>query len=167
MIVIPAPSLEIAVLLLGVGILLVETFAANIDKKVFAYAGIVGLTIVLIASFFLSPVQSAHDETGFWNVYTADALSIFFKRFSLFTTIVVLVMMIDYAPVVRSAAEHAPNLGEFFFLPVLTCAGLMYLVSAVDFVLFSFRLSSSRFRFSCWLVFRDETRSHSKPALNI
>src|SRR5438477_2059541 len=83
LIAIPAPSLEIAVLLLGVGILLVETFAAKIDKKVFAYAGIVGLTIVLIASFFLSPGSSAHEATGFWNFYTADALSIFFKRFSL------------------------------------------------------------------------------------
>src|SRR5205807_7500943 len=44
-------------------------------------------------------------------------------------------MMIDYTPVLRSAAGHASsNLGEFFSLPLLTCAGLMYLVSAIDFI---------------------------------
>ena len=46
-------------------------------------------------------------------------------------------MMIDYAPVVRSffpgAAPHT-GLGEFVALPLFTCAGLMYLVSAIDFV---------------------------------
>src|SRR5437016_1234516 len=135
MIAIPAPHLEIDVLVLGIAILLFETFAAKIDKKVFAYAGIVGLTIVLIATFFLGPSPSSQDTTGFWNFYTADALSIFFKRFSLVTTILVLVMMIDYAPVVTRADDRASaNLGEFFSLPLLTCAGLMYLVSAVDFI---------------------------------
>jgi len=134
MIAIRAPYLEIAVLVLGMAILIFETFAAKIDKKIFAYAGIVGLAAVLIASFFLSPESSAHRTNGFWNFYTADPLSIFFKRFSLVTTIVVLVMMIDYAPVLRSVAGHASNLGEFFSLPLLTCAGLMYLVSAIDFI---------------------------------
>src|SRR6202007_998842 len=64
-----------------------------------------------------------------------DTLAIFFKRFALVTTIIVLIMMIDYAPVVRGAIDRAgSNLGEFFSLPLLTCAGLMYLVSAIDFI---------------------------------
>src|SRR6266571_2948116 len=134
MIAIRAPYLEIAVLVLGMAILIFETFAARIDKKIFAYAGIIGLGAVLTASFFLSPESSAQQANGFWNFYTADPLSIFFKRFTLVTTIVVLVMMIDYAPVLRSAAGHASNLGEFFSLPLLICAGLMYLVSAIDFI---------------------------------
>src|SRR5207244_3727494 len=83
---------EIAVLVLGMTILMFETFAANIDKKTFAYAGIVGLVAVLIASFFLagSPTQHAG---AFWNFYSTDTLSIFFKRFMLVTTIIVLLMM--------------------------------------------------------------------------
>src|SRR5712691_2872209 len=134
MIAIRAPYLEIAVLVLGMAILIFETFAAKIDKKIFAYAGILGLSALLIASFFLAPESPDQPTTGFWNFYTADPLSIFFKRFTLVTTIVVLIMMIDYAPVLRSAANRASNLGEFFSLPLLTCAGLMYLVSAVDFI---------------------------------
>jgi NADH-quinone oxidoreductase subunit N len=135
MIAIRAPYLEIAVLVLGITILLAETFAAKIAKKTFAYAGVVGLTAVLVASFFISPESSTHQATGFWNFYTADALSIFFKRFMLVTTIIVLVMMVDYAPALRKADEStSANLGEFFSLPLLTCAGLMYLVSAIDFI---------------------------------
>lgn len=134
MIGIPAHHLEIDVLVLGMGILLFETFAPKIDKKVFAYTGIAGLVLVLIATFFLAPNPSGQDATGLWNFYTADALAIFFKRFALVTTIIVLVMMIDYAPAERSAPEGVSNLGEFFSLPLLTCAGLMYLVSAIDFI---------------------------------
>src|SRR5213079_1123395 len=52
MIAIRAPHLEIAVLVLGITILLLETFAAKIARKNFAYAGVVGLTAVLLASFF-------------------------------------------------------------------------------------------------------------------
>src|SRR6059058_3915483 len=135
MIAIRAAYLEIAVLVLGMAILILETFAAKIDKKTFAYAGIVGLAAVLVASFFLLPESSIPQTNGFWNFYTADPLSIFFKQFTLVTTIVVLVMMIDYTPVLGSVAGHASsNLGEFFSLPLLTCAGLMYLVSAIDFI---------------------------------
>jgi hypothetical protein len=46
-------------------------------------------------------------STGFWSFYTADPLSIFFKRFALVTTILVIVMMIDYAPAVRSVIAAA------------------------------------------------------------
>ena len=135
MIAIRAPHLEIAVLVLGITILLLETFAAKIAKKTFAYAGVVGLTAVLLASFFLAPEPSTQQAGGIWNFYTADALSTFFKRFTLVTTIIVLVMMVDYAPALRKADEStSANLGEFFSLPLLTCAGLMYLVSAVDFI---------------------------------
>jgi NADH-quinone oxidoreductase subunit N len=133
---ITAPRLEIAVLALGMIILMFEAFAPKIDKKVFAFIGIAGLGAVLIATFFLAPNPATEQTTGFWSFYTADPLSIFFKRFSLLTTILVLIMMIDYAPVVRASdgAATLSSLGEFFALPILTCAGLMYTVSAIDFV---------------------------------
>src|SRR5881398_1229755 len=135
MIAIRAPHLEIAVLVLGITILLLETFAAKTPRKYFAYAGIFFLTALFFASFSISPESSAQDAGGFWNFYTADALSTFFKRFTLVTTIIVLVMMVDYAPALRKADEStSANLGEFFSLPLLTCAGLMYLVSAIDFI---------------------------------
>jgi NADH-quinone oxidoreductase subunit N len=130
-----APELEIAVLVLGMVILMVEAFAIKIDKRILAFIAITGLAIVFVASFFVAPFSSPNQATGFWSFYTADRLSIFFKQFALLTTILVLIMMIDYTPVVRSSFPGARDgVGEFFALPIFTCAGLMYLVSAIDFV---------------------------------
>ncbi|MEO8044354.1 MAG: NADH-quinone oxidoreductase subunit N, partial [Spartobacteria bacterium] len=134
---ITAPTLEIAVLVWGLILLLVESFAGKTDRRGVAFAAIGGLLVVLVTSFFLAPPPAAA-PTGFWSFYTADPLAIFFKRFALVTTILVLVMAIDYAPAIRmgvpGANPHA-GLGEFFTLPVFTCAGLMWMASAVDFIM--------------------------------
>src|ERR1700736_3608270 len=145
-----APVLEIAVLVLGMSILSVESFTTKIDRRIFAFAGIAGLVLVLVGTFFVAPDSSMNRLTGLWSFYTADPLSIFFKRFARVTTILVLVMMIDYTPVVLKegrlstrpedetrrleSGRSSSNLGEFFVLPIFTCAGLMYLVSAIDFI---------------------------------
>jgi NADH-quinone oxidoreductase subunit N len=134
---ITAPELEIAVLILGMVILMFEVFAPEMEKRLLAFAGILGLAAVLVISFFIVPSPSADLATGFWSFYTADSLSIFFKRFALLTTILVLIMMIDYAPIVRSSVgtgKVRSSLGEFFALPIFTCAGLMYMASAIDFI---------------------------------
>src|SRR3954464_9404316 len=133
-----APSLEIAVLVLGVLVLLFETFADQLDKRTFAYTAMLGLATVFVASFFLVPQSTQVADTGFWSFYTADPLAIFFKRFALVTTILILAMMVDYAPVVRDSIHGASpqaGLGEFFALPVFACAGLMWMASAIDFVM--------------------------------
>jgi NADH-quinone oxidoreductase subunit N len=124
------PNLEIAVLVLGMVILMFEAFLKNVDKRALAFAAIGGLTAVLITTWFLGPSPIVDQASGFWSFYTADPLSIFFKRFALVTTILVVIMMLDYAP--RSTSSFA--LGEFFALPIFTCAGLMYMASAIDFV---------------------------------
>ena len=132
-----APLLEIAVVLLGLIVLMVEAFATTIDKRSLAITSIVGLAAVLVATFFL-PAPPPAEASGFWSFYAADSLAIFFKRFALVTTILVLIMMIDYAPVVRQTihgATQQAGLGEFFAIPLFTCAGLMWMASAVDFVM--------------------------------
>ena len=136
-----APSLEIAVLILGVLMLLFEMFADQIDKRTFAYTGMLGLATVFLATFFLSSSPSQTADAGFWSFYTADPLAIFFKRFSLVTTICVLAMMIDYAPVVRDAIPGAsPQASQNFFRLIFTCA--IDVVSAIDFVMIFACLSS-------------------------
>ena len=134
---ITAPMLEIAVLTLGMVILMTEAFAAKIDRRALVFAAITGLAIVLLASFFVVPYPSPSYVAGFWSFYTADRLSIFFKQFALVTTIFVLIMTIDYAPILRSSfagGASQAGLGEFVALPLFTCVGLMYLVSAIDLV---------------------------------
>src|SRR2546423_10423952 len=134
---ITAPLLEIAVLVLGMVMLMIEAFATKFDKRLLCFAAITGLAMVLFASFFVVLPASLSHVGGFWSFYTADRLAIFFKQFALVTTIFVLIMVIDYAPVLRSSfagSTSQAGLGEFVALPLFTCAGLMYLVSAIDFV---------------------------------
>jgi NADH-quinone oxidoreductase subunit N len=133
-----APTLEVEVLVLGLFVLMIEAFFERIDKRTLAFTAIFGLAAVLAASFFLTPAPADVATTGFWSFYTADPLAIFFKRFALVTTILVLVMMIDYAPIVRESLHgttHQSGLGEFFALPIFTCVGLMWMASAIDFVM--------------------------------
>jgi NADH-quinone oxidoreductase subunit N len=134
---ISAPYLEVAVLVLGAIILLVESFASQLDRRFLAYAALCGLAIIFLATFFVAP-QSSTVSAPFWNFYSADAISLFFKRIALATTAGVLVMMLDFAPSVLvgvPATTPQSGLGEFFTLPLFTCAGLMWMASAIDFVL--------------------------------
>ena len=134
---ISAPYLEVAVLVLGAIILLVESFASQLDRRFLAYAALCGLGVIFLATFFVTP-QSSTASTPLWNFYSADAISLFFKRIALATTAGVLVMMLDFSPSVLlgvPAATPQSGLGEFFTLPLFTCAGLMWMASAIDFVL--------------------------------
>src|SRR5213079_68542 len=134
---ISAPYLEVAVIVLGTIILLVESFASQLDRRVLGYAALFGLAIIFIATFFVAP-QSSTASAPLWTFYSADALSLFFKRIALASTAGVLVMMLDFAPSVLlgvPAATPQSGLGEFFTLPLFTCAGLMWMASAIDFVL--------------------------------
>jgi NADH-quinone oxidoreductase subunit N len=134
---ISAPYLEVAVLVLGSIILLVEAFASQLDRRFLGYAALFGLAMIFIATFLVAP-QSTTASAPLWSFYSADALSLFFKRIALATTAGVLVMMLDFAPSVSIGVQGATpqsGLGEFFTLPLFTCAGLMWMASAIDFVL--------------------------------
>lgn len=124
--------LETAVLFLGLCLLLFEAFVPTPTRKGFAWLGIAGLSVVLILSFF---TKTSVDYGGF---YVADGLGLFFKQLILVTTIIVLIMSVEYAPIIRRlvpAEKPGAGLGEFYALPVFTCAGLMWMSSAADFIM--------------------------------
>ncbi len=132
-----APCLEVAVLVLGTLILLIESFSSKLDRRYLAYAALVGLAFIFFITFSVASQPSA-SSAPLWSFYTADALALFFKRVALVTTAAVIVMMLDFAPSlsVRTKGGMEPfGLGEFVALPLFTCAGLMWMSSAIDFVL--------------------------------
>jgi NADH-quinone oxidoreductase subunit N len=129
---IPPVFLELFVLALGILILLLESFTERRDRKIFAFIGIAGLAIVFLILQASGPGPSGMDS------YRADSLAIFFKKVVVLTTIVVLIMSIDYADTIKRflpGGSVQSGLGEFFALPILTCAGMMWMSSAVDFIL--------------------------------
>lgn len=132
---IPSLSLEITVLLLGIFMLLVESFSKTDDKRGLAKTAITILTALVGFSFFTKGNGDIDLATVF---YSADASAMFFKRIALITTIVVLVMALEYTSTLAKfipGVTPGAGLGEFYSLPVLTCAGLMFMASAVDFIL--------------------------------
>jgi len=135
----PAPlaplTLEIVVLLLGIVLLGFESFSKGGDRGWMARWSVAILSVVFAWSFFTTGDAGVDPAHAF---YCADPLALFFKRIALLTTIIVMVISLEFRPVLEKfipGTQPGSGTGEFFALPVFTCAGLMFMASAVDFLL--------------------------------
>ena len=129
----PAYTLEIAVVVLGLVLLLAEAFTRPECKRCIGKAAALGLTGVWVALLFVKTRTSG--DCAIWSFYSDDQLALFYKGFFLITTIVVLLLSLDYVPVLEKFSARAgggPAIGEFFCLPVFICAGMMWMASAID-----------------------------------
>ena len=129
-------ALDLAVLALGLVFLLLEAFDDGKEKSFLGWIGITGIAVVFALSFFVVPQEFATGQLA--QFYKADALAIFFKRLALGTTLLVLIMALEFRPILSRylpAVGKNAGLGEFFALPIFTCLGLMWMASAVDFVM--------------------------------
>ncbi len=129
----PAYYLEIAVVVLGLVLLLAEAFTPPGRKRLIGWAAVAGITVVF---GLLLTVKSHTDcDCTMWSFYDDGRLSLFYKGLALICTGVVIVLGLEYAPVLEKFSARAgggPAIGEFFCLPVFICAGLMWMASAVD-----------------------------------
>jgi NADH-quinone oxidoreductase subunit N len=131
-------TLEIIVLCLGFVLLLGESFSNAPRKSGIANLAIFVLGCVFAYSFFTGGNPAQVEPGSFWNFYSADPASLFFKRIAILTTIGVLLLAKQYEPVVARnipSARPGAGLGEFYILPLFTCAGLMLMSSAVDLIM--------------------------------
>ncbi len=135
MIEIPSITLEVLVVVIGIFLLMADAFFPSADKRSIGWPAVLGLGFVFVASFFVSDFSGLRENPAF---YVMDPLGMFFKRFMLLATALTIILAMDYAPVylryVPSATPQA-GLGEFYVLPVFACAGLMWMVSAADFIM--------------------------------
>lgn len=128
----PAYYLEVAVVLLGLVLLMLEAFVTGRDKRFVGYLALAGLGAVFVGMFFVNPTPGA---SSFWQFYTADSLAMTYKAIALLTTILVLILGLDYIPVLEKFTARIGGKGawgEFFCLPVFICAGMMWMASAKD-----------------------------------
>lgn len=127
-------AFEVGVIVVGIVLLMADAIS-KVDKRSLGWLAISGLTFVLIMTFFVGDTSDAIIPLKF---YTCDPLALFFKRFLLISTILTIALAIDYTPFyaryIPSASPHA-GVGEFYILPIFACAGLMWMVSAVDFIM--------------------------------
>jgi NADH-quinone oxidoreductase subunit N len=128
-------TLEVIVLSLGFFLLFAEAFSKGEDKSWMAKLSIYVLAVVFAWSFFTKGDSGVDLSKAF---YTADATALFFKRIALATTMVVLVMALEFKGTLMRfipGGKLGTGLGEFIALPIFTCAGLMFMASAIDFLL--------------------------------
>src|SRR5438552_3180678 len=107
-------TLEVAVLLLGFFMLVVESFTKSTDKSWMPKFAIYILAIVFAWSFFTTGNAGVDLTKAF---YSADATALFFKRIALLTTIVVLVMMREFQGTLAKfipQGKSGGGVGEFY-----------------------------------------------------
>ncbi len=116
--------LEVAVVVLGLGLLLADLWTPIEKKRNLGYGAAIALALVLIWSFQWKPVE---DSLQF--MYVLDGLALFFKRLFLVSAIVVLIMSVEFA------ARMEAGISEFYALILFALAGMMFSASANDFSL--------------------------------
>ncbi len=117
---------EIAVVLLGLGLLLLDLWTPPERRRGLGLAAALSLLLVLVATFVVPIPQEA---VGFGGGYLFDGLALFFKRFFLVAAILVLVMQTEFADRIAS------GLSEFYALVLFALAGMMFAASANNFVM--------------------------------
>ena len=134
----PPITLEILVLCLGFILLLAESFSNSPNKRTIPKIAIFCLGWVFACSFFTSGNPSTIEAGSLWNFYSGDETALLFKRIAILTTIGVLIISMDYESVVAKfipSSRQGAGIGEFYILPIFTCAGLMLMASAVDLIM--------------------------------
>ena len=135
----PAYYLEALTVTLGIVLLMAETFCSCKSKAWVGISAAIGLVFILgLTCIAIGPdakPDAAWAKWPLWNFYNFDALAKFYKFFALVTTILVLLLAVDYRKILArftEGPESENGTGEFYCLPVFACAGMMWLASAKD-----------------------------------
>ncbi|MFU8892160.1 MAG: NADH-quinone oxidoreductase subunit N [Luteolibacter sp.] len=129
----PAFILEAIVVAIGLILLVAEAFIPSKNKSWVGLSAAAGLTFVLILTFLAGGAGEKTADWPLWNFYQFDDLARFFKIFALVTTILVLLMAVDYRSLLARFTEDRESeesTGEYYPLLVFACAGMMWLASA-------------------------------------
>ena len=118
--------LEIAVLVLGLSLLLLDLWTPAEQKRALGYGAALALVVILGYSFKLDVSEAQY---AFGQSYVMDGLALFFKRFFLLAAIIVLVISVEFADRIES------GISEYYSLIVFALAGMMFAASANDFTM--------------------------------
>src|SRR5829696_4877998 len=122
-------SLEIVVVLAGLGFLLLDLWIAPEHKRKLGYAAALAVAGVFIWSFFGQFRDVNEAQLAFNNSYSLDPLALFFKRFFLLAAVFVLIMASEFADRIEA------GISEYYSLILFALAGMMFASSANDFTM--------------------------------
>src|SRR3954465_4900603 len=116
--------LEIAVLILGFAVLLIDLWTAPERKRWLGYGAALGVTILFCYSL---TVDATTPRLAFNGMYVLDGFSLFFKRFFLLAATLVLIIAVEFSDRIRS------GISEYYSLVIIALAGMLFASSANDF----------------------------------
>src|SRR5215210_8553038 len=122
-------SLEIAVVLAGLGILLLDLWTAPEHKRRLGYAAALIVACIFACSFLSSFVNLRDAQFAASGSYVLDGLALFFKRFFLIAAVLVLIMAAEFADRIEA------GISEYYSLILFALAGMMFASSANDFTM--------------------------------
>lgn len=118
---------EIALAVMALGLLVADLFvAARHGRLLYHLAWIASIVALCLVGFTVSDPSAWHGTGTLW---TVDPMSQFFKMLVLVTTVLCLLLGLDYKPL---EGRHP---GIFVSLLLLSSSGMMFLVSSVDLLL--------------------------------
>lgn len=121
-------TLEMAVVLLGLIVLVADLWLPAERKRALGYAAAAALGLLLLNSF-TSHCSCALAGEAFGGMFVQDALAVFFKRFFLLTALLVLLLAAEFSD------RIAAGISEYYSLILFALAGMLFAASANDLVL--------------------------------
>ncbi len=122
-------TLEAGLALLGLVLLMIEAFKPDISRRTLGLTAIAGTAIALVLLPFCGASLPAFMQP--W--HQIDTLALFYKGFSLVITLLVLWLTLECSPYLTKFTLDG-KLAEMFSLPLIVCAGMMWMASARDLV---------------------------------
>jgi NADH-quinone oxidoreductase subunit N len=119
-------SLEIAVVLVGLTVLVADLWTPPACKRWLGYGAAMALGLILLLSF-AGFVGAGAESSAFWGMFVQDGLSLFFKRYFLVAAILILIMAVDFENRLPGGA------GRSHAIVIFSLAGMMLAASVNDF----------------------------------
>ncbi|TDU73116.1 NADH-quinone oxidoreductase subunit N [Prosthecobacter fusiformis] len=125
-------SVEIFLVVLGLALLCLEALVPTIKRHTLATLSISGVALAFVLFLFAS--KSAADLPAFVQPFhQLDTLAVFYKGFALVITLLVLWLTVESSAYLTKFTPGG-NYSELFSLPIIVCAGMMWMASAKDLV---------------------------------
>jgi NADH-quinone oxidoreductase subunit N len=122
-------TLEASLAFLGLVLLLLEAFKPEISRRTLGYTAMAGTALALV----LLPLCGTQLPEFMQPWHQIDTLALFYKGFALVITLLVLWLTLECAPYLTRFTLDG-KLAEMFSLPLIVCAGMMWMASARDLV---------------------------------
>ncbi len=125
---------EIAVVLLGLGVLLADLWLPSEARNKLGYAAAAGLVAIFLYGFrglLIDPVHVSVFPIGGskFGMFIQDGLAVYFKQFFLLAAAIVLLMSVEYS------SRFTAGISEFYSLTLFALLGMLFAASSNDFVM--------------------------------